>query len=138
MASKGSEAAVSNEMGDLDGDSLIMHRTGRPGKIQIIASSRAGYAARRRSPIIFAHVHGDSEATHQRFVEGFELPQAERTSRMRSPSRSRRPSRSMSATSRSRHHAGSGRPPTTRPGAAQAWVRVSHPPHGACHTKDRQ
>jgi len=26
---------------------------------------------------IFAHVHGDSEATHQRFVEGFELPQAE-------------------------------------------------------------
>ena len=38
MASKGSEAAVSNEMGDLDGDSLIMHRTGRPGKIEIIAS----------------------------------------------------------------------------------------------------
>jgi NADP-dependent 3-hydroxy acid dehydrogenase YdfG len=26
---------------------------------------------------IFAHVHGDSEATHQRFVEGFELPQAQ-------------------------------------------------------------
>jgi malate dehydrogenase (oxaloacetate-decarboxylating)(NADP+) len=38
MASKGSEAAVSNEMGDLDGDSLIMHRSGRPGKIEIIAS----------------------------------------------------------------------------------------------------
>jgi malate dehydrogenase (oxaloacetate-decarboxylating)(NADP+) len=38
MASKGSEAAVSSEMGDLDGDSLIMHRTGRPGKIEIIAS----------------------------------------------------------------------------------------------------
>ena len=38
MASKGSEAAVSNEMGDLDGDSLIMHRTGRPGKIEIIAT----------------------------------------------------------------------------------------------------
>ena len=38
MASKGSEAMVSNEMGDLDGDSLIMHRTGRPGKIEIIAS----------------------------------------------------------------------------------------------------
>jgi NADP-dependent 3-hydroxy acid dehydrogenase YdfG len=26
---------------------------------------------------IFAHVHGDSEATYQRFVEGFELPQAQ-------------------------------------------------------------
>src|SRR5450432_3990789 len=38
MASKSSEAAVSNEMGDLDGDSLIMHRSGRPGKIEIIAS----------------------------------------------------------------------------------------------------
>jgi malate dehydrogenase (oxaloacetate-decarboxylating)(NADP+) len=39
MASTGgAEAAVSNEMGDLDGDSLIMHRTGRPGKIEIIAS----------------------------------------------------------------------------------------------------
>ena len=38
MASKGSEAAVSNEMGDLDGDSLIMHRSGRPGKIEIIAT----------------------------------------------------------------------------------------------------
>ncbi len=38
MASKGSEAAISSEMGDLDGDSLIMHRTGRPGKIEIIAS----------------------------------------------------------------------------------------------------
>src|SRR3954471_16175683 len=38
MASKGSEAAVSSEMGDLDGDSLIMHRTGRPGKIEIIAT----------------------------------------------------------------------------------------------------
>src|SRR5437868_9298139 len=34
----GAEAAVSNEMGDLDGDSLIMHRSGRPGKIEIIAS----------------------------------------------------------------------------------------------------
>ncbi len=38
MTSKGSEAMVSNEMGDLDGDSLIMHRSGRPGKIEIIAS----------------------------------------------------------------------------------------------------
>src|SRR5437870_3570252 len=38
MASTGAEAAVSNEMGDLDGDSLIMHRTGRPGKIEIIAT----------------------------------------------------------------------------------------------------
>ncbi len=38
MASKSSEAAVSNEMGDLDGDLLIMHRSGRPGKIEIIAS----------------------------------------------------------------------------------------------------
>ena len=26
---------------------------------------------------IFAHVHGDSEATYKRFVEGFELPLAE-------------------------------------------------------------
>ena len=26
---------------------------------------------------IFAHVHGDSEETYKRFVEGFELPQAE-------------------------------------------------------------
>ena len=38
MASKGSEAMVSNEMGDLDGDSLIMHKTGRPGKIEIVAT----------------------------------------------------------------------------------------------------
>ncbi len=38
MASKGSEAAINSEMGDLDGDSLIMHRTGRPGKIEIIAT----------------------------------------------------------------------------------------------------
>src|SRR4029077_8823865 len=38
MASSGSEAMVSNEMGDLDGDSLIMHRTGPPGKIEIIAT----------------------------------------------------------------------------------------------------
>ena len=38
MSSTGAEAAVSNEMGDLDGDSLIMHRTGRPGKIEIIAT----------------------------------------------------------------------------------------------------
>ena len=38
MASSGSEAMVSNEMGDLDGDSLIMHRSGRPGKIEIIAT----------------------------------------------------------------------------------------------------
>src|SRR5216110_490267 len=37
MASSGSEAMV-NEMGDLDGDSLVMHRTGRPGKIEIIAT----------------------------------------------------------------------------------------------------
>ncbi|HEY6979655.1 MAG TPA: NADP-dependent malic enzyme [Reyranella sp.] len=32
-----SEAMV-NEMGDLDGDSLRMHRSGRPGKIEIIAT----------------------------------------------------------------------------------------------------
>jgi len=38
MASKSSEAMVSNEMGDLDGDSLVMHRTGRPGKIEIVAT----------------------------------------------------------------------------------------------------
>jgi malate dehydrogenase (oxaloacetate-decarboxylating)(NADP+) len=38
MTGKSSEEMVSNQMGDLDGDSLIMHRTGRPGKIEIIAS----------------------------------------------------------------------------------------------------
>ncbi|HYD06594.1 MAG TPA: malic enzyme-like NAD(P)-binding protein, partial [Reyranella sp.] len=38
MSSTGAEAAISNEMGDLDGDSLIMHRSGRPGKIEIIAT----------------------------------------------------------------------------------------------------
>src|SRR5882762_1658930 len=38
MASSGSEAMVSNEMGDHDGDSLVMHRTGRPGKIEIVAT----------------------------------------------------------------------------------------------------
>jgi len=38
MAGKSSEEMVSNQMGDLDGDSLIMHRSGRPGKIEIIAS----------------------------------------------------------------------------------------------------
>ena len=38
MASKSSEAMVSNEMGDLDGNSLVMHRTGRPGKIEIVAT----------------------------------------------------------------------------------------------------
>jgi len=38
MTSKSSEAMVSSEMGDLDGDSLVMHRTGRPGKIEIIAT----------------------------------------------------------------------------------------------------
>jgi malate dehydrogenase (oxaloacetate-decarboxylating)(NADP+) len=37
MASSSSEAMV-NEMGDLDADSLVMHRTGRPGKIEIIAT----------------------------------------------------------------------------------------------------
>ena len=37
MASSSSEAMV-NEMGDLDGDSLRMHREGRPGKIEIIAT----------------------------------------------------------------------------------------------------
>ena len=37
MASMNSEAMV-NEMGDLDGDSLRMHKSGRPGKIEIIAS----------------------------------------------------------------------------------------------------
>jgi len=26
---------------------------------------------------IFAHVHGDSKETHERFIEGFELPKAE-------------------------------------------------------------
>jgi malate dehydrogenase (oxaloacetate-decarboxylating)(NADP+) len=38
MASTGAEAAISNEMGDLDGDSLRMHKAGRPGKIEIIAT----------------------------------------------------------------------------------------------------
>ncbi len=38
MASKSSEAMVSNEMGDLDGDSLRMHAAGRPGKIEIVAT----------------------------------------------------------------------------------------------------
>ena len=38
MSSTGAEAAISSEMGDLDGDSLIMHRSGRPGKIEIIAT----------------------------------------------------------------------------------------------------
>src|SRR6201991_4953976 len=38
MAGKSSEEMVSSEMGDLDGDSLIMHRSGRPGKIEIIAT----------------------------------------------------------------------------------------------------
>ena len=35
MASKSSEAMVSNEMGDLDGDSLVMHRTGRIGRAHV-------------------------------------------------------------------------------------------------------
>ncbi len=38
MASTGAEAAISNEMGDLDGDSLRMHKAGRPGKIEIVAT----------------------------------------------------------------------------------------------------
>src|SRR5204862_2255667 len=38
MSSTGAEAAISNEMGDLDGDSLRMHKAGRPGKIEIIAT----------------------------------------------------------------------------------------------------
>jgi len=38
MASTGAEAAISIEMGDLDGDSLRMHKAGRPGKIEIIAT----------------------------------------------------------------------------------------------------
>ena len=38
MTSKSSEAMVSNEMGDLDGDSLRMHAAGRPGKIEIVAT----------------------------------------------------------------------------------------------------
>src|SRR5258708_3570069 len=38
MSSTGAEAAVSSEMGDLDGDSLIMHKAGRPGKIEIVAT----------------------------------------------------------------------------------------------------
>ncbi|HKV15061.1 MAG TPA: NADP-dependent malic enzyme [Reyranella sp.] len=33
-----SSEAMVNEMGDLDGDSLRMHKSGRPGKIEIIAS----------------------------------------------------------------------------------------------------
>jgi malate dehydrogenase (oxaloacetate-decarboxylating)(NADP+) len=37
MAGKGSETAVS-QMTALDQDSLVMHRTGRPGKIEIIAT----------------------------------------------------------------------------------------------------
>jgi malate dehydrogenase (oxaloacetate-decarboxylating)(NADP+) len=38
MARTASSEAMVNEMGDLDGDSLVMHRTGRPGKIEIIAT----------------------------------------------------------------------------------------------------
>src|SRR5437016_182483 len=38
MSSTGAEAMVSNEMGDLDGDSLRMHKAGRPGKIEIVAT----------------------------------------------------------------------------------------------------
>src|ERR1700731_2689280 len=37
MAGKSSEEMVSSQMGDLDGDLLIMHRSGRPGKMEIIA-----------------------------------------------------------------------------------------------------
>ena len=40
MASTGAEAMVSNEMGDLDGDSLRMHKSGRPGKIEIVALNK--------------------------------------------------------------------------------------------------
>src|SRR5260370_34484024 len=38
MTSKRWEAMVSSQMGDLDGDSLVRHREGRPGKIEIIAT----------------------------------------------------------------------------------------------------
>jgi malate dehydrogenase (oxaloacetate-decarboxylating)(NADP+) len=37
MASKGSDAVIT-QMTALDQDSLVMHRTGRPGKIEIIAT----------------------------------------------------------------------------------------------------
>src|ERR1700687_3313517 len=37
MAGKSSEEIGSSQMGDLDGDSLIMHRSGRPEKNEIIA-----------------------------------------------------------------------------------------------------
>jgi malate dehydrogenase (oxaloacetate-decarboxylating)(NADP+) len=38
MTSTSTAEAMVNEMGDLDGDSLHMHKTGRPGKIEIIAT----------------------------------------------------------------------------------------------------
>jgi malate dehydrogenase (oxaloacetate-decarboxylating)(NADP+) len=38
MTSTASSEAMVNEMGDLDGDSLVMHRSGRPGKIEIVAT----------------------------------------------------------------------------------------------------
>src|ERR1700755_1293421 len=38
MASKGSEAAINSEMGAVDGDPRVLHRTGRPEKIESIAS----------------------------------------------------------------------------------------------------
>src|SRR5215467_2821444 len=38
MASTAGSEAMVNEMGDLDRDSLVMHRTGRPGKIEIVAT----------------------------------------------------------------------------------------------------
>ncbi|SKA06924.1 allosteric NADP-dependent malic enzyme [Enhydrobacter aerosaccus] len=38
MTSSSSSEAMVNEMGDLDGDSLRMHKAGRPGKIEIIAT----------------------------------------------------------------------------------------------------
>ena len=52
MASKGSEAMVSNEMGDLDGDSLVMHRTGPAGQDRDHRHQAAGHrSATWRSPI---------------------------------------------------------------------------------------
>src|SRR5260370_38119695 len=59
MASKSSEAMVSNEMGDLDGDSLVIHRTGRPGKIRVVTTKHLvphPRLAPRYSPCVAAPV----------------------------------------------------------------------------------
>src|ERR1700755_22058 len=40
MASKGSEAAINSEMGAVDGDPRVLHRTGRPEKLSIEPTKR--------------------------------------------------------------------------------------------------